>query len=172
MSSSNSVWYVVRTRRYKEQLTKQMVSAFADDVYLPLLKLRKPCLGTIMEVTEPLFPCYVFCRFVLERVYYRLTHTPGVADVVCVGGDACDVKESIIEEIKRRETGGVIVIKPKALRPQQRVIVREGVLSGIEAVFERYLSGAERAAILLDSIGTGNIRAVVKASDVALAEGA
>jgi hypothetical protein len=90
-------------------------------------------------------------------------HSPVVIGIVCLGAEACEVDPLIVENIKSREANGLIVINPKRFRPQQRMIIREGPLRGIEAVFERYLSGSERVAVLMDSIGRGNLRAILRA---------
>jgi transcription antitermination factor NusG len=107
----------------------------------------------------------------LSETYYRLEHTPGVIGLVSVGGEACAIDQSIIKNIKDHEKNGLIVLNPKRLRPLQRVTITEGHFRGIEAVFERYLSGTERVAVLLDTIGRGDIRAVLKTSAVAATVG-
>jgi transcriptional antiterminator RfaH len=160
--TGDSMWYVIRTKRYKEQLVKQTTSSFAEDVYLPLLRTKKRCLGKLIEVTEPLFPCYLFSRLRLNEGHYRLVHTPGVSGIVCAGGEPCVVDASIVQDIRSRETNGIIVLNPRTLRPPQRVTITYGAFRGIEAVFERYLSGAERVAVLMDSIGRGNLRVILR----------
>lgn len=163
LSNKDLAWYVIRTKQYKEQAVKQCASSFVQDVYLPLLKTKRRGLGRLIERIEPLFPCYLFSRFSLNEAHYRLMHSPGVIGIVCLGAEACEVDPLIVENIKSREANGLIVINPKRFRPQQRVTIREGPLRGIEAVFERYLSGSERVAVLMDSIGRGNVRAILRA---------
>jgi len=103
----------------------------------------------------------------LKEAYYKLTRTVGVVGLVCVGGEPCEVDAQIVQNIKSRETNGVIALIPQELQPRQRVTIIEGALRGIEAVFERYLSGAERVAVLLDSIGHGNFKAILRADAIA-----
>jgi transcription antitermination factor NusG len=120
----------------------------------------------VLDRIEPLFPCYFFAHLRLGEAHYRLTHTPGVIGLVCIGGEPCAVDASIIETIKSREKNGLIVFNKERLRPRQRVTITEGALRGIEAVFERYLSGIERVAVLLDTIGRGDIKAILRAEAV------
>lgn len=167
MPAGDSIWYVIRTKRYKEQLVKQTASSFAEDVYLPMFRVKKRCLGKLLEVTEPLFPCYLFAFMRLNEGHYRLMHTPGVTGIVCAGGEPCEVDVSIIKDIKSRETNGVIVLNPKTLLPLQRVTITHGPFRGIEAVFERYLSSTERVAVLMDCIGRGNLRVILKIDAIA-----
>jgi transcriptional antiterminator RfaH len=165
--SDYSAWYIIRTGQHKERFVRTQASRLVDDFYLPLLRYRGRHFGKFVDKTEPLFPCYLFARLSLAKAYYRLRHSPGVVGLVCAGSDPCELDATIVEEIKSRESNGVIVLNEPALQPQQRVNILGGPLCGFEAVFERYLSGAERVSILLDSVGRGNLRAIVRASIVA-----
>jgi hypothetical protein len=62
------------------------------------------------------------------------------------------------------------MLNEQRLEPRQRVSIMEGPLCGFEAVFERYLSGADRVAVLLENVGSGNLRAVLRAGAVAPAD--
>jgi transcription antitermination factor NusG len=170
MRSETSAWYVIRTAQYKERLVKTQLSMFVDDVYLPLLRTKRPHFGKLINSTAPLFRCYLFARFNLATAHYKLMHTAGVNSLVCVGDEPCEVDVSIVQEIKSRESNGLIVLKEQPLRPRQRVNIVGGPLVGIQAVFERYLSNTERVAVLLNSVGAGNLRAVLRASAIAPAD--
>jgi transcriptional antiterminator RfaH len=137
-----------------------------DDIYLPLLRAKVRRLGRIVELTEPLFPCYLFARFNLEQAHHKLKYCPGVTDILCTGGELCEVDVSIINKIKSRETNGLILLDEQKLQPRQRVSIIEGPFRGIEAVFERYLSAAERVAVLLENVGGTNLRAVLRADSI------
>jgi transcriptional antiterminator RfaH len=159
-------WYVIRTKQYKERFVGQSGLAFADDIYVPLISTKKRGLGRFVERIEALFPCYVFARFQLAQSHHRLMRTPGVLGIVCVGGEPAEIDESIVQEIKSRERDGLIVLPIQRFQPTQPVTITDGPLRGIEAVFERYLSGAERAAVLLNTIGRANVRAIVRTSTI------
>jgi transcriptional antiterminator RfaH len=155
-------WYVIRTKQYKERLVGQSALAIVDDIYLPLIRTKRRGLGRFVERIEALFPCYVFARFRLAKSHHKLMRTPGVLGIVCVGGQPAEVDESIVREIRSREKDGLIVLPVRRFQPAQSVTITDGPLQGIEAVFERYLSGAERAAVLLNSIGRANVRAILR----------
>jgi transcriptional antiterminator RfaH len=163
-------WYIIRTAQHKERLVKTQVSMFVDDVYLPLLRTKRPHFGKVINSTAPLFPRYLFARFSVATAYYKLRHTPGVCGLVCAGDEPCEVDVSIVQEIRSRESNGLIVLKEQPLRPRQRVNIVDGRFVGIQAVFERYLSNDERVAVLLNSVGAGNLRAVLRASAIAPAD--
>jgi transcriptional antiterminator RfaH len=167
MLSEKLAWYIIRTAQHKERVVKTQVSMFVDDVYLPLLRTKRPHFGQLIYSTVPLFHCYLFARFNLESAHHKLMHTPGVSGLVRVGDQPCEVEVSTIQEIKSRESNGLIVLKEQPLQLRQRVDIVEGPLCGIQAVFERYLSNAERVAVLLTSVGAGSLRAILRASAIA-----
>jgi transcriptional antiterminator RfaH len=157
-------WYVIRTRQYKERLVGRSALVIVDDIYVPLIRTKKRGLGRFVERIEALFPCYVFARFPLAKSHHRLMRTPGVLGIVCVGGEPAEIDESIVQEIRSRERDGLIVLPVQRFQPTQPVTITDGPLRGIEAVFERYLSGPERAAVLLNAIGRANVRAILRTS--------
>jgi transcriptional antiterminator RfaH len=160
------MWYVIRTKQYKERFVERSAVAIVHDIYVPLVRIKKRGLGRLVERIEALFPCYVFARFQIAKSHHRLMRTPGVLGIVCVGGEPAEVDESIVQEIRSRERDGLIVLPIQRFRPTQPVTITDGPLRGIDAVFERYLSGAERAAILLNTIGGANVRAILRTSTI------
>jgi transcriptional antiterminator RfaH len=115
----------------------------------------------------PLFPCYVFARFELQRSYFEVKYMPGVRGIVSAGSDPLAVPTAIVTDIRRRGVDDVVEIPEKPLGSGDRVLVVEGPFRGFEAIFERYLSGAERVAILLSAIQAGGLRVLLPASAVA-----
>jgi transcriptional antiterminator RfaH len=115
----------------------------------------------------PLFPCYVFARFDLQRSYFEVKYMAGVRGIVSAGSDPLAVPPAIVTEIRCRGVDDVVEIPEKPLGNGDRVVVVEGPFRGFEAIFERYLSGAERVAILLSAIEAGGLRVLLPASAVA-----
>ncbi len=154
-------WYLVRTKPHKERWVRDQLSSSVGEVFLPLLRTRRPQWGRPSPAIIPLFPCYLFARFDLRLCYFDVKYTPGVQALVSAGREPLVVAESIIEDIKLRGPEGVVELSPKALTPGQRVRVVDGPFRGFEAIFERYLSGAERVAILLEAIRAQGVRVVM-----------
>jgi transcriptional antiterminator RfaH len=158
----DSTWYVVRTKQYKERVVAQSVLPLVDDIYVPLLRTKRRALGRFIERIEPLFPCYVFARLTLAISHHKLTRRPGVLGIVCLGGEPAEVDERLVQGIKSRERDGLIVLPVQRFQPRQPVTISDGVLRGMDAVFERYLSGTERVAVLLNTIGGAHVRAILR----------
>jgi transcriptional antiterminator RfaH len=160
-------WYLIRTKVGKEKWVRDQLRTIIPEVFLPMLKARTPRWGRMTPSIGPLFPCYLFARFSLELRYFDVKYLPGVRGFVSAGDDPLAVPCGIIEEIRRRGTDDIIEIVEPPLDNGDRVIVRDGPFRGFEAIFERYLSGVERVAILLSAIEASGLRVVLPASAVA-----
>jgi transcriptional antiterminator RfaH len=160
-------WYLIRTKLGKEKWVRDQLRTTLPEVFLPMLKARAPRWGRMAASIGPLFPCYLFARFSLEQRYFDVKYLPGVRGFVCAGEDPLAVPCAIIEEIRKRGTGDIIEIVEPPLGSGDRVIVRDGPFRGFEAIFERYLSGVERVAILLSAIEASGLRVVLPASAIA-----
>jgi transcriptional antiterminator RfaH len=157
-------WYLVRTKQHKEKLVLNILTERIANCFLPFLMTRIDHRNNAAAKIVPLFPCYVFAFFDLETQYHSIQRTPGVNGVVCAGGEPSEVDESIIEEIKNRGPNGVVELPRTTLEPGQSVNIRSGPLRGISAVFERYLSGAERAALLVNFISGASVKLILPAA--------
>jgi transcriptional antiterminator RfaH len=115
----------------------------------------------------PLFPCYVFAQFDLRARYFDVKYMAGVQGIVSAGCDPLAVPIPVVEEIKRRGVNGVVKIEPKGFESGECVRIVEGPFRGFEAIFERYLSGAERAAILLSALEANGLRVILPSSSLA-----
>ena len=157
-------WYLVRTKPSKERWVSGQLSAILPEVFLPMLEARIPRWGKLAWSITPLFPCYVFAKFDLQTHYFDVKYMLGVQGIVSAGCDPLAVPVPVVEEIKRRGVNGVVRIEPRKFDNGERVSVVDGPFRGFEAIFERYLSGAERVAILLSTVEASGLRVVLPSS--------
>jgi transcriptional antiterminator RfaH len=160
-------WYLVRTKPGKERWVRDQLAPRLSEVFLPMLKARMPRWGRLAISTAPLFPCYLFARLHLQTRYFEVKYLAGVSGLVSAGNDPIVVPEGIITEIRARGIDDVVEIREDPFDSGQQVRVVEGPFRGFEAIFERYLSGAERVAILLNTIENAGPRIVLPASALA-----
>jgi transcription antitermination factor NusG len=78
-----------------------------------------------------------------------------------------EVSEEIVDSVRARCTDGVVQLNPKPFRYGEHVRMVEGPFRNFEAIFEGYLSGVKRVAILIDTIEGGGVRVVADASTIA-----
>jgi transcriptional antiterminator RfaH len=160
-------WYLIRTKTGKERWVRDQLSNAVAEVFLPLLKVRAPRWGRMAVSIAPLFPCYVFARFDLQRQYFDIKYMTGVRAIVSAGVDPLAVPAPIVTEIRGRGVDDVIEIPDKPFDTGERVVVVDGPFRGFEAIFQRYVSGAERVAILLSAVESSGLRVVLSASALA-----
>jgi transcriptional antiterminator RfaH len=160
-------WYLVRTKPGKERWVQDQLTTMVPEVFLPLLEAKTPRWGKMAWTITPLFPGYLFARFDLQLRYFDVKYLPGVNGFVSAGNDPLAVPAAVVDEIRRRGVEGVIKILEPVLGRGDRVQIVEGPFRGFEAIFERYMSGAERVAILLSAIEASGLRMVLPASSVA-----
>jgi transcriptional antiterminator RfaH len=165
--ADGTAWYLVRTKPGKERWVRDQLQPTIPEVFLPLLKAKAPRWGRMVMSVGPLFPCYVFARFDLQQRYFDVKYMPGVRGIVSAGNDPLAVPPAIVTEIRRRGVDDIVEIPEEPLGSGDKVMVVEGPFRGFEAIFERYLSGAERVAILLSAIEAGGLRVLLPASAVA-----
>ena len=166
-SGDATAWYLIRTKAGKERWVRDQLRTILPEVFLPLLRGKSPRWGRMSTTITALFPCYVFARFDLQLSYFDVKYLPGVRGIVSAGADPLVVPTGIITEIRRRGTDDIVEIREKPFGSGERVVVVDGPFRGFEAVFDRYLSGPERVAILLSAIEAGGLRVVLPAAAVA-----
>jgi transcriptional antiterminator RfaH len=168
MSSKTPVeWYLVRTKPGKERWVRDQLATRVGEVFLPMLKARVPRWGRLSMSVMPLFPCYVFARLDLQTNYFEVRYLAGVNGLVSAGSDPIVVPEEIVLEIRARGVNDLVEIREAPFDNGQPVRVVDGPFRGFEAIFDRYLSGAERVAILLNTIQNAGVRVLLPASALA-----
>lgn len=159
-------WYLVRTKSGKERWVRDQLISHLPEVFLPLLETRAHRWGRIVMTTSALFSGYLFARFNSQQKYFDVRYTPGVQGLVCTGQDPVVVPACAVEEIQRRCVDGLVRIVDKSFDKGDRLLITDGPFRGFEAIFERYLSSADRIAILLSTINSQGPRIVLPSSAV------
>jgi transcriptional antiterminator RfaH len=159
-------WYLVRTKPSKERYVSAQLAQVAPEVFLPLLSTAAWHTDPRDHIV-PLFPQYVFLRCDLTAHYFQIRYAPGVASFVTVGRDPVPVTQSIVESVRARCTNDVVHLHQEPFRHGEPVRILTGPFRGLDAVFERYLSGAERVAILLNGLEGQSLRVIAKARSIA-----
>lgn len=146
-------WYALRTKPRKEAVVERRLRDLNLEVFLPWLQLRRRMGTRYRQVLGPLFPGYLFCRLDLFLSGKAVRYAPGVKDFVKFGNCIAEVETGVIGALQERCPGGVAELRPKVFKNGEPVLIREGPLSGLEAVFEREMRGSERVAVLLEILG-------------------
>lgn len=141
-------WYVIYTKSRNERRAEAEFSARNIETYLPAVAVPK---RRGRPPVKPYFPRYLFIHVDLDSVgVSRLNWTPGVQHLVMFGGIPARVHEGVIARIREH------LAQPHAmdglgemLEPGDRVRITSGPFQDFEGVFDKRLSAAGRARVLV-----------------------
>jgi len=71
-------WYAIYTKPRHEQPVATRLQDIGIEVLNPQLKSKKYKYDGLKEVTEPLFPCYLFAHFTKNAYSHFISYTRGV----------------------------------------------------------------------------------------------
>jgi transcriptional antiterminator RfaH len=143
-------WYALHAKPHKERQVGRFLEAEGFEVYLPLLPASK----RTRRKPLPFFSCYLFARLDGKLSFSSVQWTPGLRRIVSFGGKPAVVPDDVISTIKQRlawlhDSGQTTY----PFQRGDRVVVRNGPLADLEAIFEERLSSRERARILVECLG-------------------
>jgi transcriptional antiterminator RfaH len=156
MDSSNPTnleWFVIQTKPKKEEEAKSYLSTKGLEIFNPLMENFMIRNGNINKELKPLFPGYIFGKFVLDSDYSLVRWGRGVKKVLGYGGYPAPVSEEVVEIIKRRADNTGIIRINHQFRPNDTIRIKSGPLRDLLGIFERWMSDGERVRILLNLIG-------------------
>ncbi len=155
MKDSGGDWFIINTKPKQEfAADKQLRTLAAVDVYLPVYRKKVKKGGLRCEVIAPLFTGYIFARFDIDTGYQMVRYTRGVKSILGQNQFLWTIGNDKIEDIRSRETDGVVVLKKKeeAFLRGDRIQIDEGDFEGWEGIFQEELPDRERAIILLTNV--------------------
>lgn len=150
------LWYLIYTKPHKEPLVNRQLEDRGLDVYFPTLQFDRGYNRGIR--LEPFFPHYLFAHIDMMADWIGdLRWLVGVRTIVHFEGRPSIVPESVIDALRQRldpYDNKVLRRGEWLFKPGQRVIITNGPFTGIEAIFQQGLKGAERVQILLEILGS------------------
>lgn len=167
--NTTAQWYVIRTKTGGEREAQRQLTTIVEHTLLPLGKMQVRQQNRIVERVGPLFPCYLFAHFCLATSARKIRYTPGVREVVRFGDHAAVVPDWIIDRLLLKCGDGPVDLSTNRLHQGEAVRVTGGPFHEFDAVFEGYLGGAERVAVLL-SVMNGVRRVVMPVAMVERAQ--
>lgn len=156
-------WYAVHAQASREEVAEANLVRLGVETLLPRIHRRPSRRGPLVG---PLFPGYLFARLDLERHLRAASYARGVRRVVAFGSVPAVVPEEIIEGIRARLGEDGCAYPASQFQPGQVVRIAHGPLEGLEAVFEREMTGQDRVVLLLRTLSYAG-RLVVPAGAVA-----
>ena len=155
-NSSNTplAWFVIQTKPKKEEDAKCYLTMKGLEIFSPLMENFLIRNGSLSKELRPLFPGYIFGKFVLDSDYSLVRWGRGVKKILGLGGNfPTPVSEEVVEIIKRRTDGNGIVRKSYHFEGNDKIRIKSGPLKDLLGIFERWVSDSERVRVLLNLIG-------------------
>ncbi len=151
--SNQQLWYAVHCKPLREWRAAAMLESYLQlAVYLPEIRRR---FGRRLQ-RAPFFPGYLFIRANLQEVKLSsINTTPGVVRLVAFGGAPQPIPDAAIgairEEVDRFNAQGGKVEHDFQLG--DTVLLRDGPLQGLKAVFTGPMKPSERVRVLINFLG-------------------
>jgi transcriptional antiterminator RfaH len=152
---SAAAWYCARTKPKHEHIAAANLRTQEGlQVFHPRLRSTQTTFrGVVKQITEPVFPGYIFVRCNLEESLDVVRHTSGVSSLVSFGLRIPEVPHQVIGDLM--ECFGEDETLPMERQPSPGDIVQvtTGAFFGMEAVVLRSWPAKRRVQILLDILG-------------------
>jgi transcription antitermination factor NusG len=139
-------WYVLNVKPKKEFQVERLFTEGGFRYYNPVYKQD--------DRVRPFFPGYGFLVFEFPNQYHMVKYTRGIKRVVGNKEGPIPIPGEVIQEIKARETGGLIELEKHGAMPQvgDEIEVAEGPLKGLKGIFQKEIDDKERVMILLSYV--------------------
>jgi transcriptional antiterminator RfaH len=106
-----------------------------------------------MRVSEPLFPCYILFRCLIEEKLGEIQRTSGISTVVHFARRIPKIADTVIEELKECFEGEETLTVEERISPGDEVVVVDGAFCGMRAFVLRVMPARKRVQVLLDVLG-------------------
>jgi len=147
-------WYCARTKPKHEHIAAANVRRHLNfEVFHPQLRVERATRRGVVRVNEPLFPCYIFVRCVIENAASELQHVSGISSLVHFGAKIPTVSDSVIEELQECFEAEEPMMVEDRLSPGDEVTVGHGAFAGLRAYVLRVMPARQRVQVLLDILG-------------------
>lgn len=150
-------WYALHCKPQQDARAELHLRNQEYEVFRPLVRMRRHRAGRTCDVTESMFPRYLFVR--LDDVHENwgpIRSTRGVAGLVRWGTHVPTVPEAVIQRLRDSlaEDGCVDLTRACDFQANERVRITDGPFAGCEGLFQAR-NGQERVIVLLDIMQQG-----------------
>lgn len=154
MQTETPAWYCARTKAKHEHIAAANLRKNLNlEVFNPRLQVERATQRGVIRVIEPLFPCYLFVRCVLEERLDEIQYAGGINGLVRFGGKIPPVPDAVIEKLEECFLADDPMPVESRLAPGDEVAVIEGAFSESRAFVLRVMPARRRVQVLLDILG-------------------
>ncbi|CRY55996.1 MULTISPECIES: transcription/translation regulatory transformer protein RfaH [Yersinia] len=151
-------WYLLYCKRGQLLRAKEHLERQAVNCWTPLVAIEKIVRGKRTEVTEPLFPNYLFVEFEPEEIHTTtISATRGVSHFVRFGVQPAIIPALVITEMQSHTADKIVA--PEVPCPGDLVTITEGVFAGLQAIYTEP-DGEARSMLLLNMLNSQVIQSL------------
>jgi len=152
--SEYPAWYCARTKPKHEHIAAANLRKNLNlEVFHPRLCIERATKRGVVRVSEPLFPCYIFIRCVIEEKLNEIQRTSGIGAVVHFARRIPSIADPVIEELKECFEGQETMNVEDRVLPGNEVLLVNGAFAGMHAFVLRVMPAKRRIQVLLDVLG-------------------
>lgn len=154
MNQSANQWYLLYCKPRQELRAQQHLANQGYNSFLPQISLQKLRGNKWQQVTEPLFPRYLFLHIgSSEQLNMRaIRATRGITDFVRFGYKLATAPDTLLQLLTQQQ----IALKQQPvdshLKQGDEISIVNGPFSGLQAVFDT-ADGDKRSIILISMLG-------------------
>jgi transcription antitermination factor NusG len=135
-TNGNPAWFALTVKPRHEKAAATYLDRKGLEAYLPTYRAKRRWSDRVKEITTPLFPGYVFCRF--DPVHrLPILKIPGVGAVVGSGSTFHPVEERELANIRTLLASGMHCQPWPFVKVGETVSVERGPLAGVEGIVTR-----------------------------------
>jgi transcriptional antiterminator RfaH len=144
-------WYLVQTHPRQEDRAETNLKSFGIETLAPRFKDRRRNFytGEVTHHAKPLFPSYMFAKFIANDLYQKVRYTRGIRGLVSFGDSPTVIDEEIITMIRSRVMEDGFARINDDLQSGDEVIIKDGPLRNFAGIFEREMKASDRVRILI-----------------------
>jgi transcriptional antiterminator RfaH len=147
-------WYALHTHPKQEERANSNLIAWGIQTFNPKIKERR--FNRAKErydcSVKPLFPQYIFARFIAHTHLSKVWFTRGVQNVVSFGDSVAVVDDDVIAYFESEMDPEGFVNMNERLEHGDKVQIKEGPLKNLTGIFEKGVKGNDRVVILLNAV--------------------
>ena len=152
--SNEPHWYAIHTHPKQEDRANSNLIAWGVQTFSPRTRERR--LNRAKDkydiIVKPLFPQYIFARFVAHTHLSKVWFTRGVQYVVSFGDSIATVDDEVIAYIESEMDAFGFVDFDERFHCGDKVQIKDGPLKNLTGIFEKTVKGKDRVVILLNAV--------------------
>lgn len=154
LQETGPIWFCLKAPPKHEHLAAASLRRnLALECFSPRIRFRKSTRRGPVWFMEPMFPSYLFARFVYAEQHRQVQHTPGVSTIVRFGDQVAALPDATVRTLRETSNDEEIVVFEPEVRIGEEVRIAKGAFHGLEAVVTQVLPAKERVKVLLEFLG-------------------